>query len=144
MVTQRDKFCLLCAQAGGKVLWRDAACRVVLVADRDYPGFCRVIWNAHVREMTDLDGAGQRHCIRVVLATERAVRKVLGPDKINLASFGNLTPHLHWHVIPRFTHDAHFPNAVWGRRQRAGRPRAVAKPPPHWQKSLAAELSKAL
>ena len=134
--------CELCAQAGGTLLWRDAACRVVLVADRDYPGFCRVIWNAHVREMTDLTGAGQRRCMRVVLATERALRKIFKPDKINLASFGNMTPHLHWHVIPRFGHDAHFPNPVWGRRRR--RPPTAAKQPPHWHKSLAAELSKSL
>ena len=24
-----------------------------------------------------------------------------------------MTPHLHWHVIPRFEHDANFPNPVW-------------------------------
>jgi len=38
------EFCEFCSQAGGEVLWQDAACRVVLVADPDYPGFCRVIW----------------------------------------------------------------------------------------------------
>jgi diadenosine tetraphosphate (Ap4A) HIT family hydrolase len=44
---------------------------------------------------------------------------VLDPLKINLASFGNMTPHLHWHVIPRWADDAHFPQPVWGPRQRA-------------------------
>ncbi|HXD50505.1 MAG TPA: HIT domain-containing protein, partial [Burkholderiales bacterium] len=38
--------------------------------------------------------------------------------KINLAAFGNMTPHLHWHVIPRNADDAHFPNPIWGERQR--------------------------
>ena len=46
--------CELCAQTGGDVVWRDAKCRVVLVAVPDYAGFCRVIWSAHVQEMTDL------------------------------------------------------------------------------------------
>ena len=36
-----------------RVLWRDAALRVVLVDDSEYPGFLRVIWNDHVPEMTD-------------------------------------------------------------------------------------------
>ena len=44
----------LCAADGGELLYHDAKLRIVLVNDADYPGFCRVIWNAHVREMTDL------------------------------------------------------------------------------------------
>ena len=114
--------CELCEQTGGDVLWQDAACRVVLVGDPDYPGFCRVIWNAHVKELTDLAGVERQHCLRVVCAVEQALRTVLKPHKINLASFGNLTPHLHWHVIPRFEDDPHFPNSIWGERLRPGRP----------------------
>jgi diadenosine tetraphosphate (Ap4A) HIT family hydrolase len=45
---------------------------------------------------------------------------VLHPDKINLASFGNVVPHLHWHVIPRFEDDAHFPAPIWGKRKEEG------------------------
>ena len=114
----RVQACELCAHAGGDVLWRDAKCRVVLVADPDYAVFCRVIWSTHVKEMTDLAAADQAHCMRVVLAVERALRNVLAPHKINLAAFGNMTPHLHWHIIPRNVDDAHFPNPVWGERQR--------------------------
>jgi diadenosine tetraphosphate (Ap4A) HIT family hydrolase len=43
------------------------------------------------------------------------------PDKINLASLGNMTPHLHWHVIPRHKHDKHFPQSIWGVGQREGK-----------------------
>jgi diadenosine tetraphosphate (Ap4A) HIT family hydrolase len=136
--------CELCSQIGGELLWRDAACRVVLVNDPDYPGFCRVIWNAHVREMTDLPAARRQHCMRVVLAVESALRKVLKPNKINLASLGNVTPHLHWHVIPRFKHDAHFPNPIWGGRQPTAHPRPGPKLPRQWRKSLNAEVSKSL
>ena len=92
----------------------------MLVADPDYVGYCRVIWGTHVREMTDLAAAERQHCLRVVCAVEQAQRTVLKPHKINLASFGNVTPHLHWHVIPRFEDDPHFPNSVWGERQRPG------------------------
>jgi diadenosine tetraphosphate (Ap4A) HIT family hydrolase len=42
----------------------------------------------------------------------------MNPDKINLASLGNVVPHLHWHVIPRFADDAHFPSPVWAQAQR--------------------------
>jgi diadenosine tetraphosphate (Ap4A) HIT family hydrolase len=110
--------CELCEQVGGEVLWRDARLRVVIVDEPGYPGFCRVIWNGHVKEMTDLAPGERAHLMHVVLAVEAAVRELLTPDKINLASLGNVTPHLHWHVIPRFRDDAHFPNPIWGAAMR--------------------------
>ncbi|MDP2246595.1 MAG: HIT family protein, partial [Nitrosomonadales bacterium] len=44
--------CELCMTPGGELIWQDALCRVVRVDDVDYPGFCRVILNRHVKEMT--------------------------------------------------------------------------------------------
>lgn len=110
--------CPLCADEAGEVLWRDDFCRVIWVADADYPGFCRVILNQHVRDMTDLAPADRRRLMDVVFATEAVVRTILQPDKINLASLGNVVPHLHWHVIPRFADDRHFPDAVWASPRR--------------------------
>ena len=106
--------CELCEGDGGELLWRDPQCRVVRVNESGYPGFCRVVWNAHVREMTDLDAVERARLMHVVFAVESALRQLLHPDKINLASLGNATPHLHWHVIPRFRDDPHFPNPIWG------------------------------
>jgi diadenosine tetraphosphate (Ap4A) HIT family hydrolase len=37
---------------------------------------------------------------------------------VNLASLGNVVPHLHWHVIARFADDKHFPQPIWGQAQR--------------------------
>lgn len=121
------KDCPLCRDAEAPALWRDEKCRVVSAGDADYPGFVRVIWQAHVREMTDLDPAEQQHLLRVVLTVERVLRAELAPDKINLATLGNQVPHLHWHVIPRFADDAHFPDPVWAERRRPGVPRGVDK-----------------
>jgi diadenosine tetraphosphate (Ap4A) HIT family hydrolase len=117
--------CVFCDGEGGAILWRDERCRVVL-ADEPFTGFCRVIWNAHVREMTDLESADRTHLMAVVFAVESALRARLAPDKINVAALGNVTPHLHWHGIPRFAGDSHFPQPVWGARQRDAAPRALA------------------
>jgi diadenosine tetraphosphate (Ap4A) HIT family hydrolase len=112
--------CVFCDPGSEQVLWREARCRVILAGETDYPGFCRVIWQAHVREMTDLEPGDRAHFLDVVFATEHALRELLDPDKINLASLGNQVPHLHWHVIPRFADDAHFPDPVWAARRRDG------------------------
>jgi len=119
-----ESACPLCAGDGGEVVWRDDALRVVLPDEPDYPGFTRVVWNAHVAEMTDLSAARRQHLMRTVFAVERVQRTVLAPDKVNLASLGNVVAHLHWHVIPRWRDDRHFPQPIWGAA--AGREEAAA------------------
>ena len=94
------------------------AWRVGRAEEADFPAFYRVIWQSHVPEWTDLAVAQRHACMEVVSAVEQVLRSVLAPTKINLASFGNVVPHLHWHVIARFAWDSHFPQPVWGLRQR--------------------------
>jgi diadenosine tetraphosphate (Ap4A) HIT family hydrolase len=108
--------CELCDADGGIVLWRDDFCRVVRPAVVGYPGFLRVVVNRHVKEMTDL--AERERLMRVVFTCEAALRQLYKPDKVNLASLGNVVPHLHWHVIARFADDAHFPDAIWAPARR--------------------------
>jgi len=112
--------CEFCASPGGAVLWQNGLCRVVRVDDPDYPGFCRVILGRHAREMSDLGDAERAGLMAVVFAVEAAVRETMRPDKMNLASLGNMTPHVHWHVIARFADDRHFPGPIWAPPQRPG------------------------
>ncbi|MDA1107678.1 MAG: HIT family protein [Proteobacteria bacterium] len=120
--------CPLCTAQDETLLWQDSRCRVILVGDPNYPGYCRVIWNAHMKEMTDLSGPDRTHFIKVVFAVESVLRELLQPEKINLASLGNQTPHLHWHVIPRHKDDAHFPNSIWSARLRESAPHDAPAP----------------
>jgi len=106
--------CPLCTQPGGEVLARDDRLRVVLADEPQHPAFLRVIWNAHVAETCDLEASDRDHLMRVVFEVERGLRDGMRPDKINLASLGNVVPHLHWHVIGRWRDDPMFPGSVWG------------------------------
>jgi diadenosine tetraphosphate (Ap4A) HIT family hydrolase len=63
--------------------------------------------------------------MNVAFVVERVLREVLKPEKINLASLGNKTPHIHWHVIPRFETDIHFPETIWSEVQRASSPAKI-------------------
>lgn len=119
--------CPLCQPDGAAIaLWSDDFCRAIWVDDAHYPGFCRVILNAHIKEMTDLPPADRQRLMNVVFAVEAAVREIARPDKINLASLGNVVPHVHWHVIPRWEDDVNFPDAVWAAPRRA----AIRQSPP--------------
>jgi diadenosine tetraphosphate (Ap4A) HIT family hydrolase len=105
--------CELCDGPGGTLLWQNGLCRVVSVQEPGLPGFLRVVLNRHVREMTDLAPGERDRFMAVLLAVEMHVRQCLEPEKMNLASLGNQTPHLHWHVIPRWRDDRYFPAPVW-------------------------------
>jgi diadenosine tetraphosphate (Ap4A) HIT family hydrolase len=113
--------CVFCKSVGGELLWQDALCRVVLVDDPQYVGFCRVILNKHLKEMTDLNEIERARVMRVTFAVERTLRDVLQPDKINK------TPHIHWHVIPRFSSDPHFPETIWSAEVRETEKPTIAR-----------------
>jgi diadenosine tetraphosphate (Ap4A) HIT family hydrolase len=124
--------CPLCKEPGGITLWHGTHLRVVEVQDPDYPGYTRVIWNSHIAEMTSLSRHGRELVMEVVWNIEEVQREVLHPDKVNVASLGNMVPHLHWHVIPRWRGDRHFPDAVWAP------PRVAAgQEPPEWHARMA-------
>ena len=106
--------CFFCSEIGGIQLWSNQLFRIILVEDKFYPGYLRVVLNHHVKELTDLSDADNFAIYRGVCISEKIVRQIFNPAKINLASFGNLTPHVHWHIIPRFSEDRHFPNPTWG------------------------------
>lgn len=108
--------CELCDGDGGALIVRHDKWRIVQVGGVEgaaYGGFCRVVWNAHVKEMSDLSVTEQQQFMAAVFALEAVLRESLKPDKMNLASLGNLTPHLHWHVIPRYQTDGAFPKPIW-------------------------------
>jgi hypothetical protein len=112
--------CTLCKEdlkpEEGELIWQGDECRVILMNDPDLPGFCRVIWNDHVAEMSDLTYGEREHLMTLVFAVEEAIRHVMHPDKVNLAALGNMVPHIHWHVIPRYKNDAFFPGSAWSAR----------------------------
>jgi diadenosine tetraphosphate (Ap4A) HIT family hydrolase len=115
-MNEPNNRCVFCREPGGEIVWSNSLARVVNVNDEDHPAFCRVILQRHAREMTDLNESERADLMHIVFAVEQAQRKLLEPEKINLACFGNMVAHVHWHVIPRFRLDPHYPNPVWGSR----------------------------
>jgi diadenosine tetraphosphate (Ap4A) HIT family hydrolase len=110
--------CALCDTAGGALVFQSAKFRVIRAAEAGFPAFYRLIWADHVAEFSDLAPADRHLCMDATAQVEQLLRKHLQPAKVNLASLGNVVPHLHWHIIARFEWDSHFPAPVWAAAQR--------------------------
>jgi diadenosine tetraphosphate (Ap4A) HIT family hydrolase len=111
--------CPLCQPAlANSVIWHNQQLRIVWGGEADHPCLVRVVWRAHVPEMADLTAAEKQTLMAAVFVVETAMQQVLKPKKLNLASLGNWVPHLHWHIIPRWEDDAHWPNSIWAAQQR--------------------------
>jgi diadenosine tetraphosphate (Ap4A) HIT family hydrolase len=106
------KNCPICAGLGQgdndhAVHVCDGSCTEVLLARRTaVRGYCVVTWaGAHVADPTDLAPSDAAGYWEDVLWVGRAVRAVFQPVKVNYLLLGNLVPHLHTHVVPRYAND---------------------------------------
>ncbi|SFV59410.1 Diadenosine tetraphosphate (Ap4A) hydrolase and other HIT family hydrolases [hydrothermal vent metagenome] len=70
------------------------------------------------KELTDMPKELRDQLWEIYYIIEEVMRDYFQPDKINMASFANMLPRVHIHVIARFKDDAYFPNPVWGERLR--------------------------
>jgi len=70
------------------------------------------------KELTDMPRELRDELWRLYYIVEEEMRSYFQPDKINMASFANMLPRVHVHVIARYKDDAYFPNPVWGEKIR--------------------------
>lgn len=70
------------------------------------------------KELSDCDESTRNDLWQATLLCEKAMRTFYNPTKINIASFGNYVPHVHIHVMARFAEDSHYPESMWGVKQR--------------------------
>jgi diadenosine tetraphosphate (Ap4A) HIT family hydrolase len=138
-MTFKVSGCELCELAASSKVVANDKFSVILANEANYPGFARVIWNAHVREVSDLADEDRLLLNEAVFKLEQAVREVMQPLKVNVASLGNVVPHLHWHVIPRYADDAHFPAPVWAQAVRVTAPEVLEQ-----RRALMPELKRAI
>jgi diadenosine tetraphosphate (Ap4A) HIT family hydrolase len=88
-------------------------CYVLLNRDQFFPGYCFVLTKSHVTELFHLDKTVRGTVIEEVNVVAEALFKAFNPAKINYELLGNMVPHMHWHVVPRFTTDKLWPRPIW-------------------------------
>ncbi len=108
--------CPLCNAQNEDIIYENTLFRIVLVDE--IPGYIRVITQKHIKEFSELSDDEAVEIITAVKKTEKAMIEFLKPDKINIASLGNMVPHLHIHMIPRYENDPWWPGATFCEKQR--------------------------
>lgn len=107
--------CELCHPDKSRVLWQNEHFYLLDAGSERFPAYIRVVSQRHVAEMTDLPPEEREELRAILDACEELMRDLLHPDKVNWAQFGNMVPHLHWHMTARWHDDEVFPDNPWGK-----------------------------
>ena len=70
------------------------------------------------RELGDMPKELRGYLWETYDLVEYEMRHFYSPKKINMASFANMLPRVHIHIMARFENDSHFPNPMWGEKLR--------------------------
>ncbi len=70
------------------------------------------------KEMSEVPAGVKFEIYELLDVIEKEMIAYYHPKKINIASFGNYMPHIHWHIMARFEKDSYFPEPMWGTKQR--------------------------
>ncbi len=66
------------------------------------------------RELGDLPSQLRQKLWKIYDLVEYEMKHYYHPKKINMASFSNILPRVHIHIMARFENDCCFPNPMWG------------------------------
>jgi diadenosine tetraphosphate (Ap4A) HIT family hydrolase len=100
-----------CSACAGR--WPDPADRIAelregilyLHTDQFFPGWSVLVLRRHATELFDLEREERARLMDEVSDVARALKLAFDAHKVNYALFGNLVPHMHWHLIPRLATD---------------------------------------
>jgi len=108
--------CLMCTKWADEPELRIAEleCSYVLLnRDQFFPGYTFLLIKEHLTELFHLDREWRIMVMEEVTAVASALNTLFKPDKINYELLGNMVPHMHWHLVPRFRTDQVWPRPIW-------------------------------
>jgi len=79
--------------------------RWLLGANQYVRGYSVLVLDRHAIELHDLSPDIRQAFTEDIADAGRAIGQVLNPIKMNLELLGNVVPHLHCHLKPRYPHD---------------------------------------
>jgi len=89
-------------------------CLLLLSRDANYPWTILVPKRADIKEIYQLNSADRNQLLHESCVLAEAMQGLFSPDKLNIATIGNMVPQLHMHHVARTKTDAAWPGPVWG------------------------------
>ncbi len=86
---------------------------LILNRDQFFPGYCLLFAKHHVTELFQLQRAELHGMMDEVASTAAVLAGLFKADKINYELLGNMAPHIHWHLVPRFSSEPLWPRPIW-------------------------------
>lgn len=146
--------CLFCRKIAAldelppdEVVWQFPHSVAFLGPWQIYHGYCVLASRLHATELSQLNDEDRLYFLDEMCMIAKAIEDCFRPKKLNYEMLGNQTPHLHWHVFPRYAHDSDPLHPVWmalerGKDNRAARHRLKEGPMP--RADIAAQLRERL
>ncbi|WP_299232077.1 HIT family protein [uncultured Halomonas sp.] len=89
-------------------------CQLRLMNDSRFPWLLLIPRRHGISEVFELSEAEQRQLWHETSRIGQAFKALMGADKLNVASLGNVVAQLHMHLVLRRTEDELWPGPVWG------------------------------
>jgi len=87
------------------------------IEDSEIP-WLKIFAQKTVKEMSDCDVETKQQIWSLLDLIECEMLDYFKPEKINIASFANYVPQVHWHIMARYKEDSFYPDPMWGKKQR--------------------------
>ncbi len=85
----------------------------VLFEHQFYRGYTLFISKRHASELFELEAGRRARFLEEMTRVAKAVHAAFKPRKINYELLGNVAPHLHWHIVPRYENDPKPGAPIW-------------------------------
>ena len=99
-----------------KPIYEDKLIRIE-IEESEIP-WLKIFAQDNCKEMTDCSAKTKQQIWMLLDLIEHEMRDYFKPEKINIASFANYVPQVHWHIMARYEEDSYFPEPMWGEKQR--------------------------
>jgi diadenosine tetraphosphate (Ap4A) HIT family hydrolase len=102
-------MCVLCKKVDQSIIHdadyfiKEFKHSILIVGEHQFfRGYCQLVFKQHVPEVTDLDPSIQNEFFKELMICASAIKSAFQPVRMNYSSLGNVVPHIHFHLFPRY------------------------------------------
>jgi diadenosine tetraphosphate (Ap4A) HIT family hydrolase len=99
-----------------KIIWQNNL--IYLEVEESKNPWLKIFIKREVKEFSNCTSQEKTQIWQTLDIIEKSMLNYYNPAKINIASFGNMLPQVHFHITARFEKDDYFPNPMWGEKLR--------------------------